>query len=271
MSFTLIKGTFAPSLGRTDGDSLRFIPDDPQPIYRLRRRQSEPSINPENGSIQLRYEGIDSLEAAASQPNASEATASNFELAGTHGGADRARGYLLSNQLGPQGRPIAFAFAGDTPEPDGSDIIVDANRIMDSINVQQLVRGLAYPLFYDTLFDDLRARLRQVAITARENKLGLWPHEKTMQGVTYNDDLSALPPIYPKLWRRLDSFRRDETMYDAARPLVNFTTWIARERPERVTVPGANVFTGFDNLVETTTDTLRMSVDPLDLIIVSAI
>jgi len=182
-----------------------------------------------------------------------------------------ARGYLLTNQLGPHGRPIAFAFAGDTPEPDGSDILVDADRIMDSINVHQLERGLAYPLFYDTLFDDLRARMRQVAITAREHKLGLWPYDKTLEGVTYNDDLSSLPPIYPKLWRRLDSFRRDETMFDAARPLENFTTWIARERPERVTVPGANVFTGFDNLIETTTDTIRMSVDPLDLIIVSAI
>ncbi|MDC0434551.1 hypothetical protein OAM69_02800 [bacterium] len=59
-------------------DSLRFIPDDPNPIYRLRRRTSELSINPENGSIQLRYEAIDSLEAAASQPNASDATTSNL-------------------------------------------------------------------------------------------------------------------------------------------------------------------------------------------------
>ena len=271
MSFTLIKGSFDPSLGRPDGDSLRFIPDDPTPIYRLRRRNSEPSINPENGSIQLRYEGIDSLEAAASRSNASEATASNFELAGTHGGTDKARGYLLSNQLGPDGRPITFAFAGDTPEPDGSDILVDADRIMDSINLHQLKRGLAYPLFYDTLFDDLRARMRSVSIEARENGLGLWPHDMTLRGVTYNDDLSALPPIYPKLWRRLESFHRDETMYDAARPLVNFTAWIARERPERVTVPGANVFTGFDNLIETTSVALRMTVDPLDLIIVSAI
>ena len=270
MSFTLIKGMLDPSLGRPDGDSLRFIPDDPNPIYRLRRRTSEPSINPENGSIQLRYEAIDSLEAAASQPNASDATASNFELAGTRGGADTARGYLLTNQLGPDGRPIAFVFAGDTPEPDGSDIRVDAERIMNSINVRQLERGLAYPLFYDTLFDDLRARMRQVSITARENKSGLWPFDKTLQGVTYSEDLSTLAPVYPKLWRRLDSFQRDETMYDAARPLVNFTTWIARERPERVTVPGANVFTGFDNLIETTTETVRMTVDPLDLIIVSA-
>ena len=57
MPFTLIKGTFEPSFGIPDGDSIRFVPDDPSPIFRLRRRGFAPKLNQKNGSIQLRYEG----------------------------------------------------------------------------------------------------------------------------------------------------------------------------------------------------------------------
>ena len=61
MPFTLIKGSFEPNLGRPDGDSIRFVADDTTPIFRLRRRGRPPKINQSNGSIQLRYEGIDTI------------------------------------------------------------------------------------------------------------------------------------------------------------------------------------------------------------------
>ncbi|WP_217808394.1 hypothetical protein, partial [Palleronia marisminoris] len=102
---------------------MRFIPDDPEPIFRLRRRGSPPKINPKNGSIQLRYEGIDTLEKSAITPFSSDATASNLELAATEGGTTNAPGYIYSNQIGPHGRPIAFVFAGEAPGKTGDETL----------------------------------------------------------------------------------------------------------------------------------------------------
>ncbi len=92
MPFTLIKGTFQPKFGRPDGDSLRFVPDDPDPIFRLKRRNRAPKINAGNGSIQLRYEAIDTMEKSVGDL-AEQATKSNLDLAGTNGGEDPSRGY----------------------------------------------------------------------------------------------------------------------------------------------------------------------------------
>jgi len=117
MPFTLIKGTLSPELGKPDGDSMRFVPDDPSPIFSLRRRGRGPKINQNNGSIQLRFEAIDTVESAALEPFASDATKSNIELA--TGGQDTGRGHIFSSQLGPNGRPIAFVFAGDSNLDDG--------------------------------------------------------------------------------------------------------------------------------------------------------
>ena len=112
MPFTLIKGFFAPDLGRPDGDSMRFVADDPAPFFRLRRRGRPPRINADNGSIQLRYEAIDTMESRALEAFSAAATAANLDFADATAG--RSRGYVCSTQLGPHGRPIVFAFAGET-------------------------------------------------------------------------------------------------------------------------------------------------------------
>ena len=269
MPFTLIKGRFTPAFGRPDGDSLRFVPDDPSPLFRLRRRGRPPRVNPSNGSVQLRYEAVDTLESRAAEPWASEATASNLDLAGTDGGAREARGHVLTNQLGPHGRPIVFAFAGERDAADGSSVFVTPDDIVSSINVRQLERGLAYPLFYDTLFDDLRERCREVSLEARREERGLWPADRTREVVAFDPDLSALPPIWPKLWRRIDAYVRDETLFDEDRPFSNLELFIRLQREERVAVGDSPRFTGLDDLVVTTDDTVRLAVDPHDLVIVS--
>ena len=269
MPFTLIKGSFAPAFGRPDGDSLRFVPDDPSPIFRLRRRGRAPRINPNNDSLQLRYEGIDTLENRAAERWSSAATASNLELAGTDGGARQARGHILTNQLGPNGRPIAFVFAGERDEADGSEVFASADDIMSSLNVRQLERGLAYPLFYDTLFDDLRERLREVSLVARRESRGLWPEDRTQEEIRFDPDLAALPPIWPKLWRRIEAYVRDETLFDEERPFSNLPLFIRLQREERVAVGDSPSFTGLDDLVEASDATVRLRVDPHDLVIVS--
>lgn len=270
MPFTLIKGTLNPSLGRPDGDSLRFVPDNPEPIFRLRRRRFSPKINENNGSIQLRYEGIDTMESAADKAFSLPATNSNLELANPEDPGSPSRGYIYSNQIGPNGRPIVFVYSGNIDAEDGSDVFLSEEDIMQSINVQQLQRGHAYPLFYDTLFDDLRLRMRDVSLKAKSDGEGLWPADKTNDAVTWPGSLDTLPPIFPKLWRRIQGFRKDETLFDPDKPFANFTEWMEIEKPERVAISKGDKFTGFDDLVEVTDDTVKLTVDPHDMVIVSA-
>ena len=270
MPFTIIKGTFQPSFGRPDGDSLRFVPDDPAPLFRLRRRNRPPKVNPSNGSIQLRYEAIDTMESSALDPFASDATASNLDLAGTNGGSQPARGYIASTQIGPNGRPIAFVFAGDTAEADGAEVFLSTKDIETSINVQQLARGHAYPLFYDTLFDDLRIRCTEVSLAAKAAGLGVWAADRTTSGAEWTGTPDTLPPIFPKLWRRIDDYVRDDTFFDPTRPFANLKPWIVQRGEERVVVADQGLFTGFDNVIETTDDTVRLTVEPHRLVVISA-
>lgn len=271
MPFTLLKGTFQPSFGRPDGDSLRFVPDDLSPIFRLRRRGRGPKINQDNGSIQLRYEGIDTMEKSALEPFSSDATKANLDLAGTDGGANSARGHIFSNQLGPNGRPIAFVFAGDTALEDGrDDVFITPDDIQQSLNVQLLRAGHAYPLFYDTLFSDLRVRCTEASAEARAAHHGVWEADATLTGASWTGDVDMLKPIFPKLWRRIDDYVRDDTFFDPARPFANLKPWMEQLGEERVFVLSKAAFTGLDDLVKTTNDTVQLTAAPHDMVIVSA-
>lgn len=266
MPFTIIKGEFKPDFGRPDGDSLRFVPDDPSPIFRLRRTGRGPKINSSNGSIQLRYEAIDTMESSALRPFSSDATDSNLELAMNDGG----RGYICSRQLGPNGRPIAFVFSGDSHHTDGSnDVFLNPDEIMNSVNLAQFERGHAYPLFYDTLFDDLRERCIEVVLEAKSNGRGVWSNDKTSSGASWTGDPDTMDPIFPKLWRRIDKYVTDDTYFDPARPMANLKDWIEHTDDERVSVPEKGIFTGFDNILEVTDDTVKMLYEPHEVVVVS--
>lgn len=267
MPFWLLKGRFAPQLGQPDGDSVRFIPDDPAPLFRLRRRGSAPGINAGNGSVQLRYEGIDCLEKAAIQPYSSDATASNLGFVAPP--QSEARGYICTNQLDPHGRPVCFVFSGNTQEADGARIHLGPEDIATSVNATQLDRGHAYPLFYDTLYADLRLHLATVCANARQAGAGVWAADATTAGFAWNSNLAALPPIFPKLWRRIDTYRHDETFFDPNNPAANLPAYIASLGEERVLIVSQSRFTGLDDLVEVQGASIRLVADPADMIVVS--
>ena len=271
MPFTTITGTFIPSAGRPDGDSIRFRPDNPDPIFRLRRRGRGPKINRQNQTIQLRFEGIDTMESSAAEPFSSDATASNLDLCGVPDGSD-GRGYILSNQLGPNGRPISFVFQGEPPDgqADGSDVFLDAEQMESSVNFQQIRRGHAYPLFYDTLFADLRMALTDAVLTARQAGLGIWASDGTNTGVRFagRSSLGTMPPVFPKLWRRLDKYSRDQDIQEPDR-LDEFLDFLVDGRDERVFVVSRALSTGFDNVLEVQGDKIKMTVQPEDLVVVS--
>ncbi len=178
--------------------------------------------------------------------------------------------YICSTQLGPNGRPIALVFAGEADGDDGGDIYLEPNDIMSSVNVQQFQRGFAYPLFYDSLYDDLRDRCTEVSLEAKRQKRGVWKVDKTnsADGAEWTGDPDTLAPTFPKLWRRIDKYVRDETLFDPDKPFRNLLEFIERT-DERISILSQSRFTGFDNVIETTDNTVRMTVDPHDVVVIS--
>ena len=150
MAFFIIKGVFNPDNGVPDGDSVRFLADDDSLFNRIEGRVDFKS----GGEVQLRYEGIDALEKAAIKPFSSDATKLNKELLG---GAENGQiGYILSNHTDTNGRPVCFVFAGEAADPDGAEIMLEAELLRQSVNYQLLAAGVVYPLFYETLYKELR-------------------------------------------------------------------------------------------------------------------
>jgi len=270
MAFTLIKGEFVPEAGRPDGDSIRFRPDDPNPLFSLKQRGRAPKVNQNNGTIQLRFEGIDTMESNASLPFSIGATKNNLKLCGVTDGIGTARGYILTNQIGPNGRPIVFVYSGDSAEPDGSRLFLDSDRMRESVNYKQITSGYAFPLFYDTLFSDLRETLAAQVVIARNSRINIWGSDISNTGIIYTgaDSLLTLPPFFPKLWRRLNTYSRSADIHDK-NSLDEFRFYLESLREERVFVISENLVTGFDNIIEIDGNTVKMKYLPEDLIIVS--
>jgi len=271
MSFKVIKGEFVPEAGRPDGDSMRFRPDDLTPLFMLKRRGRAPKISDRNGTIQLRFEGIDTMESKAAQPFSSDATKSNLELCGVPNGTGTGRGYILSNQIGPNGRPIAFVFSEKTDETDGSDVFLDTERMRGSVNYKQIERGHAFPLFYDTLFSDLREALASVVVEARAGGQNIWSTDVTNSGARYSgaDSIETMPPIFPKLWRRLDKYSRDSDIADT-NSLAEFIDYLDSLKDERVFIVSEGKATSFDNVIKIDGNSIKLTHLPEDLIVLSA-
>jgi hypothetical protein len=227
-------------------------------------------VNQDNGTIQLRYEGIDALEKDAKQPFASDATRKNLELLGLTSPADESNGYILANQIGPNGRPICFVFAGDADEDDGSTVFLDLDRMKGSVNFRLVEAGAVYPLFYDTLFGDLRLGLASATVSARSSGFGFWPKDKTGTGVRWGgaSSLPGLDPIFPKLWRRLEKYTQNRDFRDESATLDAFIDFLQANR-DRLFIISESRFTDLDNIVDVDDDKVSLPSLPEDLVFVS--
>jgi endonuclease YncB( thermonuclease family) len=237
MPFLVVRGTFHlvgqnvngnPTGFQPDGDSIHFKPlvashldelEQPGNPYRLTRI----------GSVNLRFEGIDAPELhyqGTRQPAPLAEQARDF-LTGqigmnpvTYGPSgttvkppanDGQQGFILSRSLEFHGRPVSFVFLGtNPPKPDGQQAFLDAQLLRQSLNHQLILQGHAYPLFYDTLFSDLRAELTTAANQARQAGRGVWVSDPTVFApVDDLNDIETQHTVYPKLFRRLSDYVRD--------------------------------------------------------------
>jgi hypothetical protein len=299
MPFELIQGTFhlanRTSAGietgfEPDGDSIHFKPRKRTLLDRLERVGSPYRLT-NIGSTQLRFEGIDALELHFRPENGPEshqprplADESRDYLTGRYRlnpvpyvqprgirvdpplQRDAAAGYILSRALDAHGRPVAFAFVGEPTVPDGSEVRLEVPLLRRSLNYRSLANGHAYPLFYDTLFADLRSALTTAAANARSARKRLWTRDRSQDGLVVDDqdDLERDGVIFPKLFRRLTEF-----FTEPQHALTNFLGWLA-ETGEQVLDLVENNFTHFDNLVEVRRGRVRLRRRPEQIVFVSA-
>jgi hypothetical protein len=264
MPFTLIKGHFLPAAGEPDGDSVRFRANDP--IFWLKLEGRRVNINFENRTVQTRFEGIDAIEKRATKPLSTEAKNSMLSLINYDQNTNpEPEGYILARMTDTHGRPICFAFSGIIDTNDGSDVFLDQPMVRNSINYKQMEAGFGYPLYYNTLFRDLREAFNEALKCAKSSSNGYWPTDATMTGVTVNDrhSLSTIKPIWPKLWRRLEEYLLTHDNLD------DFTMWL-EEKSERVDILPIMEERGLEDVVKVEGNYVSLTVVPENLRIVSA-
>lgn len=224
MSFLLIKGIFNPKNGMPDGDSVRFLAED-DTLF----EQIEGDVKfKTGGEVQLRYEGVDAMEKAAKKPFSSKATEANIEMLG--GERNELPGYILSSHTDKNGRPVCFVFAGAPNEPDGTEIFLREDLLKQSVNYQLLAEGFLYPMFYETLYKELRDVMIEAVQSARQQGKGIWANDVSNEGliITPPVKLNELEPIFRKLWRRLENFYQRQS--NKNKPVQDFIADLARTR-----------------------------------------
>ena len=293
MPFIVIAGTFhlvgqsssgKPSGFEPDGDSIQFKPANPSLLERL-DRVGRPFKLTAIGSTQLRFEGVDALELhydGTHQPRPLADQARDF-LTGEldlnpvpyrppknvrvqpPAAKDATPGFVLSRALEANGRPVAFAFKGEAPAGDGSELFLKTSLLKKSLNYRSVANGHAHPLFYDTLFVDLREAFAAGNVAARDKGRGLWAADRSQSGVavTGQADLEQNGVVFPKLFRRLTEFLTEEP------DVSGFLAWLAKKR-EQVLDLSINNFTHFDNLVRVQGDEVALTRRPEEIVFVSA-
>ena len=273
MALTLIRGTFHVTGSSPDGDSVRFRARSAKQWQGLTGRARVRK----NGEVQVRFEGIDALEThfgSSHQPLklANAATFRTLSLLGIHdvrwsdgrvvSARDAKPGYLLTGRCDRQGRPVAFVFQGAPQERDGSSVHLDVDRMRESVNYQLAIEGQAYPIFYESLYYELREELTDAVWKAWENQCGVWSQDRTLDvDASKQSELENRYPIFPKLFRRISEYRR----LRKGQGLSGFKDWL-RAREERVLVLSRGQTTHFDTVVWQKRNHIGLEVWPEELV-----
>jgi endonuclease YncB( thermonuclease family) len=275
MSFILIKGTYRIDGYSPDGDSIRFEADDPNNWNKL--AGPPVALNGRNHA-QLRLEGIDTLEThyrGFHQPLAFAQAATDFLLSQlgfvtegldvTEGivspAMNGSHGYILSRTTELNRRPVAFVFAGDSQEDDGSKVYLSTKQLEQSVNFKSLETGNAYATYYKGLFWDLRDKLTSAVADARAAGVGIWPEDKTNAGfkVTNIQSVTDTDVILPKLFRRIVDYIGN------GGSIAGFKEFL-KSMPEPVIDLRSCHFTNLDTYVHVKSNSVRLEVEPEKLV-----
>jgi endonuclease YncB( thermonuclease family) len=220
--YKAIKGKFVIIGKEPDGDSVRFIADDPQLFTDLYRSyRIKPSRT--DGSVQLRFEAIDAPEThygKYAQPMgdlARNAVVQNLGFTDvTYGGKSgnlvtasepaSIPGIILTKGVDANGRPISYVLSGDNliQMSESRWHYVGKNILEKTLNWAVLAQGHAYLTVYTSTPALHRRLLRKAALSAREENIGVWSTDDTSLFTLENYE--SIGPegnlILPKLFRR---------------------------------------------------------------------
>ena len=164
-------------------------------------------------------------------------------------------------------------FPGKAPVKAGSTMQLTTKMLRGSINYQSIAAGQSYPLFYDTLFADLRVELTKATVKARAKKPKLWTKDRTNKasGPTVTDaaSLETNAVVFPKLFRRLSEW------FATSGTITDFLTGMASLHTEQVQIldptdPAFTNVTHFDNVLHVKNGAVRMLYKPEHLMFISA-
>lgn len=259
---------------RSAGDCVQFRPDNEALLVRLKRIK-DPYHLTEFGAVNLRMEGIDALEIDYTpsvkgarpthqpQPLADESRAALRADLGLNG----ARGFILARALDVHGRPVSFLFVGKPVAANGTKVHLDVGLLRKSLNWRQIAAGNAYPIFYETLFKDLRDALGAVTARARAAHKGLWSSDLSRRGLSARDqsELERIAVFYPKVFRRIAEY-----FASGGRALAEFIDWLAENeaRSDPVMAWNGN-FTHLDNVLQFRHGKLSLKQHPEQLVFIS--
>lgn len=275
MSFYLIKGTFHVTGYMPDGDSVRFMADNKKNWKKLSGPKVEWNAREH---VQLRFEVIDALEThfeGHHQPDKYAFAAREFLISKlgikdiewnekgskVKSAKDGAKGFILARVVESHRRPVAFVFAGDIKEKDGSEVILDTKLLKKSVNYQLIEEGLAYVTYYTGLFPDLRDECTKAVKNVRTKKKGLWKDDKTNSGVVVKDlqGVTESDVILPKLFRRLVSFMGNGGSIDKFKKYL-------KEQNDQLTIISNAHFTRLDYIVEIDGNKVKLTEKPENLV-----
>jgi endonuclease YncB( thermonuclease family) len=264
-----------------DGDSIRFVPDTPALLRRLRsadriRRSSD-------GSVQLRLDGIDAPEThygALAQPLGTQARDALLDLCGfitierdaelvTAAEPERIAAAALSGLVDPNGRPVALLAVGSELPADGSVPALGDELFERTLNVAQLRGGDGYLTLYRSTAPDLRDRLRDVAREARDGRRGVWARDATAR-FTLRAQADIGPGgqlVLPKLFRRCSDYLRTRTAGETLADWLRTHGEPGRPEDDEVIVGGGER-TRLSELVAQDGDRIAFPVDLLDLVFI---
>jgi len=280
--YRLIKGSFVIVGKEPDGDSVRFVPGNSHGFDGL-YRASKIKPSPSDGSIQLRFEGVDAPElhyGGSRQPHGDVARDGllggyfGFTSIQTSGVAKvvsanpaAVAGYILTQGMDIHGRPISFAFVGNSQTADLASVELESALLNQSANAYLIEQGLAYLLAYESLPESVRVLLAAKAASARSNGLGVWSLDESaefkLNDVNSINESGAL--IYPKLFRRSVDFLKAQANDGS---LLNIRDWLAAQSGENdeVRLIQSNVTVDFGSLIAQNNNRVSLQADLLDMV-----
>lgn len=244
-----------------DGDSIRFIADQPESLTSIRRGDLLKPSNRDH-SVQLRLEGIDAPEThfhRFDQPYGVHArdvfltrlgfTVVDFGKKGKTVQSSQPASVpatILTRAADPYGRPIAYVIPGRMPGRLSSEL--DSALLDRTINYSMVADGEAYPMLYSSNPYPNRLRLREAARLARSQRKGVWNQDRTAGFALVDQESIGVGGvlIFPKLFRRCsDMLRTGET---------DLKKWLGQNRGE-----DDEVFLDSHRQGESDPDSIRLS------------